>query len=352
MEHAFAEPPAPCLNGIRTRLPLPGIPMMRRSALFLCLICFPIACGASLQQELERYNHLKLSPEAQVTEATDNGELAAFSDYTFACSRQDDHLPDETPAAREAFERFVTEFEAHPTPTVEDKRRRLDLLKRAIAAHSWRAEYLDAVWGVWDNRSMPKEAQPFMGRLAKLADEGNPLAFHALLTWTNGMYEDMPRRVRWLKTGIEGGNPQILSNIGYNLGTHSIALRPMAVRMLECAAAQGEASAYNGIGRIAWQEGRWVDAYRAWERGANLGCEDCAGQFTGMDMLAPLGEEASRSVSDTLAILRAHYDDQFLFQISHLMSLHDTAPEVMQLHLSDAQIIAIIKGRIARYGLP
>lgn len=326
--------------------------MMRRSVLCLCLVCLPIACGASLQQDLEHHNRLKLSPEAQITGATDSGELAAFSEYTFVCSSQDGHLPDEAPAASEAFERFVTEFEAHPRPTVEDKRRRLDLLERAIAAHSWQAEYLDAVWGVWANRGVPKDAQPFMDRLAKLADEGNPLAFHALLTWTNGMHEDMPRRVRWLKTGVEGGNPQILSNVGHDLGTHSLALRPMAIRMLECAAAQGEASAYHGLGRIAWQEGRWVDAYRAWERGANLGSEDCMHMFDEMDTLVPMASEGSVTVGDRLRDLQAHYDSQFLFRISHLASLRHPAPEWMQLHLSDAQIIALIKGRIARYGLP
>lgn len=326
--------------------------MMRRSMLCLCLMCFPIACGASLREELEHYNHLKLSPEAQVTDATDNGEIAAFRDFAFVCANQEDHLPKETPAARKAFERFVTEFEAHPDPTVEDKRRRLDLLERAIKAGSWRAEYLDAVWGVWDNRGAPKEAQPFMDRLAKLADEGNPLAFKALLTWTNGMYEDMPRRVRWLKTGIEGGNPQILSSVGYNLGTHSVLLRPMAVRMLDCAAAQGEAEAYDGLGRIAWQEGRWVDAYRAWERGANLGSEDCMDQFSGMDTFAPISGDEYGTVEERLRTLRKHYSSQFLFEISHLPSLRHPAPEWKQVRFSDAQIIALIKGRIAAFGLP
>ena len=326
--------------------------MLRRSLLGLCFSFLPVACGTTPPDDLERYNHLELSPEAQVVEATDNGEVAAFSGYTYACSSQGEHLPKESPAARKAFERFVAYYEAHPDPTRKDKRRRLQLLTQAIAAHSWRAEYLDAVWGVWDNRSAPKAAQPFMDRLAKLADVDNPMALNALLTWTNGMHEDMPRRIRWLKTGIEGGNPQILSSVGYNLGTHSLALRPVSSRMLECAAAQGEASAYNGLGRIAWQEGRWIDAYRAWERGANLGCEDCMGQFSGMDTPAPPEDPGSPSVARTLEALRKHYAEQFLFQVSQLIELRHPAPEGMQLHVTDAQIVAFIKDRIALYGLP
>lgn len=315
-------------------------------------MCFPIACGASLQEELERYNHLKLSPEAQVTDAADNGELAAFRDFTFDCTSQEDHLPKETPAARKAFERFVTEFEAHSDPTVEDKRRRLDLLKRAVKAGSWRAEYFDAIWGVWSSRRDPEEAQRFMDRLVKLAETGHPLALNGVLTWTNGMYTNMPLRMDILKAGVNGGNPQILSSVGYNLGTHSLTLRPMAVRMLECAARQGEAEAYDGLGRIAWQEGRWIDAYRAWELGANLGSEDCMGQFSGMDTFAPMSGDEYGTVEERLRTLREHYSSQFLFEISHLVSLRHPAPEWKQLRFSDAQILALIKGRIAVYGLP
>jgi hypothetical protein len=327
-------------------------PNVRPALLCLCLLCLSTACRALQERELDRYNHLKLSPEAQVDDTTDNGELAAFVDYAFTCRRQSDYLPEEAPAAAAAFERFITEFEAHPTPTVQDKQRRLDLLLAAIAAKSWRAEYLDAIWGAWDNRGNPKEAQPFMDRLVRLAEQGHPLALNGLLTWTNGMYQDMPRRVAWLKAGLEHGNPQIQSSVGYKLGTHSLALRPMALQMLECAAAQGDADAYQGLGRIAWQEGRWVDAYRAWERGANLGSQDCTEKFEEMARLTPGAKLDHEPIDSRLDALRAHYAGQFLFQLSQLASLRRPAPEALQLHFSDAQLVALIKARIHRYGLP
>lgn len=112
----------------------------------------------------------------------------------------------------------------------------------------------------------------------------------------------MPTRTQCLKAGIEGGNPQILSDVGDHLGTHSIALRPMAKGMLECAAAQGEA----GDG----------------------------------------------PVDDRLRDLRAHDDAPFRSRITHRASLRHPSAEWMQLRFSDAQLVALIKGRIARDGLP
>lgn len=322
--------------------------MLRRVLSCACLLSLPVLGGTPLQDELQRYNHLQLSPEAQVAHSTDNGEVAAFADYTFTCRPQSDHLPKETPAARAAFERFVAEFEAHPQPTTADKRRRLDLLAKAIAAKSWRAEYVDAMWGIWSNRSDPAEAQPFLDRLVRLAETGNPAALHGVLTWTNGMYDDMPQRVRLLKAAIEGGNPQVLASVGYNLGTHSRTLRPMALQMLACAAAQGEASAYNGMGRIAWLEGRWVDAYRAWERGANLGCEDCMMKFDELPRMVPEADQLTQQ----LRALRAHYSAQPLFEISHLIPLRRPLPAWLELHIGDAELLAFLKARIERYGLP
>lgn len=322
--------------------------------LMTCAAHHPAHALNDLDRDLVKYNQLKLSRDAQFVDATDNGDVAAFRGYQFECRKQEDYSPDETPAARAALDKFLAYFAAHPSPNVAQKKERIALLEAAIKAGSWRADYIDVIWGIWDNRGNPREAQPYADRLGKFVDTGVPIAVHGFLEWTGGQYEHREQRTYLLKAAIERGNPQTMSSVGYNLGTHTFDLRPMAKQMLDCAAAQGDPDAYNGIGRIAWHEGRWVDAYRAWATGANLGCDDCLGQIEELVTLRP-GHRVSDGSYDTdpgFKALRRFYADQFLYGITHMTELRVTAPPAVQVQVSDAQIVQIIKARLARYGTP
>ena len=310
--------------------------------------------ASSLEQDLIQYNHLQLSKDAQVVDSTDNGERAAFRDYHFECRKEADFEDTETPVAKAAFDRFLAYVAAHPSPTVEQKTQRLALLQAAITAGSWRADYLDVIWGMWDNRGDGKALKPFADRLYAYTTSGLPVAVHAWVEWHGGMYEDMPQRVALLKAAIERGNTNAMVSVAYNLGTHDLALRPMAKQMLDCAAAQGAPGAYDGIGRLAWQEGRWVDAMRAWIKGANLGCDECLVQVES-DLVWQPGHRVSDGTYNTdpgYKALRKFYEDQFFYGLTHLHSLRVTAPASLQIDVSDEQIVKGIKARIAAYGLP
>lgn len=307
-----------------------------------------------MERDLIRYNRLQLSAEARVADNTDNGEIEAFRGYQFKCQKEADFQDEETQEAKTRFDRFLQYAAQHDSPDAQQKQERLSLLQAAMAAGSWRADYLDVIWGLWANRGRPGEFKPFADRLYAHARSGLPIAVLAIVEWSGGMYEDIPQRTTLLKAAIERGNPNAMASVGYNLGTHDLALRPMAKQMLDCAAAQGEPSAYDGIARLAWHEGRWVDAQRAWIKGANLGCEPCLQQVESGIAMRP-GHRVSDGTYNTDApykALRTFYGNQFFYGITHMNSFRVTAPAALHIQVSDEQIIETIKARIAAYGLP
>jgi hypothetical protein len=313
------------------------------------------AAGPAISAEdLRKYNHVRLSREEQFVDATDNGDIAGFRDFRFDCRQQQNYSYRESPEAKAAVEKFLAYVTEHPSPSDPQKTERLALLEAAIKAGSWRADYIDITWGIWENRGRPQDAQPFADRLQKMAHEGLPIAVHSLLRWTNGQYRNREYRMLLLKAAIERGNPNTMSDVGYNLGTHDLKLRPMAKQMLECAAGQGHADAYDGIGQIAWHEGRWIDAYRSWVKGANLGCEDCLGRIEDMVLLRPGHdiEEGTYDVDPKFKALRAFYAGQLIYEITELTELRIPAPAALQVTVSDASIVELIKLRLARHGRP
>lgn len=322
------------------------------TCVWLACTLSPAARGSDLPAELQRYNRLTLSKSAQLYSPDDN-ETSAFRGYSFRCHRQADHLPAETPEAQAAFQRFAEMAGALGDTTADDRRRRLDLLDKAVAAGGWRAKYFDAMWGLWAEHNRPEGQRHFKTLLA-MAEAGNPAALHGVLAWTNGLRDDMPQRISVLKAAIERGNPQVMSTVGFTLGTRTRELRPMALKMLECAAAQGDGSAYEGLGRIAWLEGRWVDAYRAWQQGANLGCRGCLNQMEDLVAAQPAHEPSQGTYGrePQVAALRKFYEEQFLYSMSHLIELRVPAPPALHIRWSDEQVVAVIKARIRRYGLP
>lgn len=327
----------------------------------LTTLMLTAACAASLaadstvsEEDVRRYNHVPLSRQAQVADNTDNGDIAGFRGYRFNCRKQQDYSKPESAQAKAALDRFMAYFVAHPSPSDRQKTERLALLQAAIKAGSWRADYIDVMWGIWAYRGSPQELRTYADRLQKMAADGVPIAIHSFLRWTDGQYENPTRRIQLLKAALERGNPNTMSSVGYELGTHTLELRPMAKRMLDCASAQGDPDAFNGIGRIAWQEGRWIDAYRTWVHGANLGCEACLEAIEELVVLRP-GHDVEGGTDDVdpgFKALRAFYANQFIYQITQLTDLRMPAPAALQVTVSDASIVQLIKSRLARYGTP
>ena len=277
----------------------------------LFLVSGAANAASTLEQDLVKYNQLQLSKDAQVVYATDNGQRAAFRDYQFECRQESDFEDAETPAATAAFDRFLQYFDAHDAPTVAQKNERMALLQAAIAAGSWRADYLDVIWGLWDNRGDVKALKPFADRLYTYTTNGLPVAVNAWVEWNGGMYENIPQRTALL-------------------------------------------TAYDGLARLAWQEGHWVDAMRTWIKGANLGCDRCL-EHVESDIAWQPGHRVSDGTYNTnpgYRALRKFYEDQFFYGLTHLHSLRVTAPASLQIDVSDEQIIKGIKARIAAYGLP
>lgn len=306
----------------------------------------------TIQSALREYNQVELSESAQLL-PPDDSVAAAFKDYAFVCRKQSDHLPLESAQSRSAFERFVQDVRTHTVPDEDDIRRRRDLLNQAIEAGGWRARYFDAMWTIWlEPNSAEGRAQ--FEVLMDMVEEGNPAAIEGVLRWTGNMEGDETQRVLLQKAAMDAGNSEVMSHVGFSLGTRTRELRPKAIQMLECAAGQGNAEAYFGLGNIAWLEGRWVDAYRAWQQGANLGCDACLNKMEDIVLTRPDYKPSSGMFGQepAVAALRKFYDSQFLYEISHLIELREPAPPTIRVQWSDEQIVATIRAHIRAYGLP
>lgn len=95
-----------------------------------------------------QHDHIPLSREAQVVTATDNGDIAGFRDFKFDCRQQQNYSYQESPEAKAALEKFLTNITAHPSSSNAQKTERLALLEAAIKAGSWRADYIEITRGI------------------------------------------------------------------------------------------------------------------------------------------------------------------------------------------------------------
>lgn len=326
------------------------VTVRRLLATTMCLAVSLTVHAESIAKALERLNHVDIPVEERVTDATDDGGIAAFGDYKFECRNQESFNPKEEARARARFQEFLAYFSRHPAPSKEQKAKRLVLLKAAIKAGSWRADYVDLVWSIWDNRADREALQSLSTRLTDFAERGVPIALYGYVHWMGSLPSE--DRYRLLKIAIDRGSPQAMVRMSDHLGMRSLALRPMAKEMAACAQHQKEPGAYEVLGEIAWREGRWVDAYRFWGDGANKGCEACIDRMEKFAMLEPgfrLNDGAMDS-SARLKALREYYAGQFLYQLTKMTELLEIAPPDMAFHVSDEQIVALIERQMQPYG--
>lgn len=200
-------------------------------AILIASLCLLGACDVPhssqagyVQSALREYNQVKLSESAQLL-APDDEVAAAFKDYVFVCRNQSDHLPVESPEPRTAFERFVQDVRTHPEPDENDIRRRRDLLNQAIEVGSWRARYFNAMRTIWVELNSTEGRAQFE-TLMDMAQDGNPAAIAGVLSWTNNMEGDERQRVLLQKAAMDRGNSDVMSDMGFSLGTRTRELRP------------------------------------------------------------------------------------------------------------------------------
>ncbi len=311
------------------------------------------ASPMDIQKELIAFNHLP-QEERIGNENSNSAFSATYRNEPFTCVQQTEHFPTETPKAQEAFNLFVDTVKSRSELDKEDYQYLRILLADAIKAKSWRAKYVQSVWNIKID-PYSKESKKELKTLVSMAQEGNPLALHAVLEWTGGIYEDSTTwRKDFIKAAVRRGNPQVMSTVGWDLATRTRSMRPVGIKILECAAAQGDADAYDGLGTVARQEGRWVDAYRFWQKGSHLGCKSCMDK---MDDLALIQDDFTLSQGmfgkvPHIDALRKFYDAQFLDSAVFLPELRVSAPAAMWPEMSDEQLVRTIQKRIEIWGTP
>lgn len=320
---------------------------------FIILFSFNLlkAESVNIQEELIKFNHLP--QEKQIGDDDSNSAFSAtYRNEPFTCVQQAEYFPTETPEAEKAFNLFVDTVKSRSKLDKEDYQYLRIVLADAIKAKSWRAKYVQSIWNIKID-PYSEESKKELETLVSMAQEGNPLALHAVLEWTGGIYEDSTTwRKDFIKAAVRRGNPQVMSTVGWDLATRTRGMRPIGIKMLECAATQGDADAYYGLGTVARKEGHWIDAYRLWQKGSHLGCKSCMDK---MDDLALIQDDFTLSQGmfgkvPQIDALRKLYDTQFLENAVFLPELRRSAPAAMWPEMSDEQLVKMIKKRIEIWG--
>lgn len=302
-------------------------------------------------EEILRLNNLNIPADYQPQE-NDPELVKAFQGYKFQCTKEDGFNPKETKVAKKRFDDFVGYFNNHPSPSNEQVKKRLELLLKAVDSGSWKAKYVDVMWQIRETRGGPN-AQALAKELTKLAEEGIPIAIQQYVESMGGFYDQPAERNRLLKLAVDRGSPEAMGLVGGAIASRSVVLRELGKQLLSCAIKQGEPQAYESLGKIAWHEGRWVDAYRLWEQGANRGCEECIGRMERFSTLRPDYRVADGMYgsNSALKLLREFYSNQLLYQISKMHNLITPAPKAMQFHITDEQIANLARKESAERGI-
>jgi hypothetical protein len=284
-------------------------------------------------------------------------DTSAFGAAPFHCVQQKDHLPKESQAARRAFAKFLAYFdETNDAGLSEDEeKQRLRLIQAAIKAGSWRAEL--SYW-LWVANTGPRgdleRSRRVSAELLRMAQGRNPAIVAAAAAQIHDDADGQPTLNSLLRSGLERGSPQVMTSVGGRLAINVPKHRARGLAMLRCAAEQGDVEAYHPLGLTARLEGRWVDAYRIFELGANQGCTRCAevlGPIAMMRLGVPGSPRDPTGHTPEISSLSAFYAAQFFWQITGLTDLRQLAPPSLQVNLGHEQIMGLIGLEMKESGL-
>ncbi len=300
---------------------------------------------STVQRRLTEFNHAKPWDGVSADEL-DHNLVRRYQGKPFQCSRAANHTPEETPVAARAFSDFVkysTHGDSVPDFWMNESTRnkRKQLLADAVKAGSWKAAYVDAVWA-FHLAEDDVTRQRSGNRLASLVKRGIPIAAYTYATYLD---QAPGEQHRLLNEAIVRGSPDAMIVVGSTMVVRSRKLRSVGKAMLECALSQGNADAYASLGKIADMEGRDVDAYKLWEKGANSGCRDCVDHMLDVAKVRP-GYTIATPRADLVPELKAigdFLDRNHLYEWTRLPELATPLPSNLSFHVSDAELLKLLE---------
>ncbi|MFP8580009.1 hypothetical protein AB9C65_10815 [Klebsiella pasteurii] len=270
-----------------------------------------------------------------------------FQNIKFACHNASGFTPEESQIAAKSFSELVQytsegdqikDFWYNP----EHKQKREGLLATAIKAGSWKAAYVNSVWAIkYPDAETPADVAST--KLRELVSQGIPIAAYKYATYLFG--RDDESMYYLYAEAIKRGSPQAMSAVGGTIVVRVQELHPLGRQLLECAAGQGYAEAYDHLGLLADMEGRRLDAYRLWEKGINEGCEGCIRR---MSNLAKVRRGYSADVPmmelmPELTKIKKFNENNFFYQLTELPDFYRSLPDELVFHLKDSELLSLLK---------
>lgn len=298
-------------------------------------------------KSLEDYNHLPANWGSSDLLEVEPHLLAQFKDKKFVCRSEESDEPPESAAAKEALKPLIAYSAAGDDITdywMDDQHRkkRVELLDAAVKTGGWKAIYVDSIWSL-SYRSNPQEAEEAAVQFQKLVDQGVPLAVYQYASSLYG--RDYEKMYQMLGQAVDRGNPQAMALVGGNIVPQARVLHPIGREMLECAVKKGYAPAYASLGKLAWMEGRRVDAYRLWEKGVNVGCEACSESLESLGRVRPGYTPATSMLEKMpeLSAINAFYEKNFFYGMTELPDFARPLPAALHFHINDKELLALLE---------
>jgi hypothetical protein len=324
--------------------------MKRANLYILVLTSLYFTCSNATAKNLEDFNHSPTAYYGLGDISTDPDLLETFKDKKIVCGGDEHFTPHEKEAAVTAFKHLADYVSTgDQTPDfwydTDHQKKRLNLLTTAVKEGSWKANYIDSLWEIKSN-VRPDKTQTAAGELRKLTQQGIPIVIYKYATFFYG--RDYKTMYTLLSEAVDRGNPQAMAYVGGDIVAHSKDLLPIGKELLECAVKQGYAPAYNNLGKLAFMEGRRLDAYRLWEKGLNEGCAECSENLMPIARIRPGYNAATTPMKDLMPELVAiseFYDNNFFYVLSELPELKRPLPNNLAFHPSKEELLKLLESQ-------
>lgn len=247
---------------------------MRVLAVLMLVVFSGGVSALDFSSPLEDFN--RMPPLEPHIVSTDSDLISRFAGKQFICTKVEEHTPKKSERAAHAFNEFLAysiagEREDKSWSDTACRQKKNDLHEAAIREGSWRGEYVDALLALRLERR-PEVVSELLERLRILSTTVPMVMYrYGKFLWP---YQNSD--IYYLQdAAIDRGSPHAMTYVSDTILVRSEALFPLAKSLLECAASQGHAEAYEGLGKLAYIEGRRLDAYRLWAKGINEGGSEC-----------------------------------------------------------------------------
>ncbi|MDR5751373.1 MULTISPECIES: hypothetical protein [unclassified Caballeronia] len=314
---------------------------------FILALSVPLSSVHAADSRLDQFNQSTPSDGASADES-DTMLISAFKGRPFVCRNAVDYTPldaDEAKGKFSEFVRYTKQGDADEKLWLSEtnRKKRDDLLKTAVDAGSWKAAYVDSIWSI-RFPSSSQSRQNASRQLEQLVRQGIPIAAYKYATYLYGRDDEMMYYL--LKQAIDRGSPNAMELVGRSIIARSKQLRSLAKAMLDCAANQGNANAYAGLGRLADMEGHKIDAFHLWVKGLNSGCDQCVDNLARLAKIRNGYDPDNVSMIDLLPELKRitqFYTDSFMYGDTELPDLFRPLPVALEFHPSDDELLKLLE---------